>query len=71
MDVTPGAVSDAERNSILSRATLPESVRSRHDPDDQRSHLLQFTIRQPEGSPQLVYGLDRLEGSAQPYQAYA
>lgn len=76
VDVTPGAVSDRERNEILSRAGSPsvqaqlEKIMGRHIPDDTHSHLYQFTIRQESiggGFVRFVYGLDRLLGTAQPY----
>ncbi len=78
VDITPGAMSDRERNAILSRAALPETqarldkTMERHIDGDTHSHLYQFTVRsQPDGSfVRLLYGLDRLLGEAEPYVGY-
>ncbi|MCE7872307.1 hypothetical protein DYH09_18270 [bacterium CPR1] len=66
MDVTPGSVSARERNAILSRASR-EEIQASHA---EESHLFQLTTHQQEGSPQLVYALDRLQGSSAPFVAY-
>lgn len=66
VDVSPGAVTDRERSSILARATPPEEIQSL----ESGSALLQMTTHQAEGSPLLVYTLDPLQGESSPYLAY-
>ncbi len=78
VDITPGAVSDGERNAILNQAASPavqarlDKLQGRHIPGDTHSHLYQFTVRtqQNDGFINFVYSLDRLLGTAEPYIAY-
>lgn len=67
LDVTPGAVSEAQRNAILARKLSPERIQPRHN---NSPHLRQFTVHQVENQATLYYVLNQLQGAAQPYVAY-
>ncbi len=71
-DLTPGHVSDAQRNAVLARlsSAQTESVSPRHADDS--THLLQFTIHQENSGfgAHFLYLLDTLEGTSQPFVAY-
>lgn len=70
IDVTPGAMSDAQRNAILAREARHEgnAITARHDED--QTHLYQLALHQADGSGILTYVFDLLEGTAQPFIAY-
>ncbi len=71
-DLTPGHVSDSQRNAVIARLSRArkEAVSPRHA--DDATHLLQFTIHQENTGfgAHFVYLLDTLEGTSQPFVAY-
>lgn len=71
-DLTPGSVSDPQRNAILARlARNPrESISQREDGDP--SDLFQFTIHEQanQGGAIFYYVLDRLKGTTEPFIGY-
>lgn len=71
IDITPGAMSDAQRNAILAREARHEGnvIAARHNED--QTHLYQLALHQAEGSGILTYVFDLLEGTGQPFIAYA